>query len=176
MAHSPDDTGDRLGGISWSDVLPAVRGPQVFEALASAANYEEADAANTKLTYTVGNGHAGTFYPAVVAAVPKVIELALHGAPWTRWAAAEVLVDWVWTYEADAEFAVVSLPDGRTVDVTQTVRAQISSATPALRRSLDAESDEIVRGAMEELVHCLETGDWRPPLVQPARLPRDRRE
>ena len=150
--------------------------PQVFEALASAANYEEADAAYTKLTYTVGNGHAGTFYPAAVAAVPKVIELALHGAPWTRWAAAEVLVDWVWTYEADAEFAVVSLPDGRTVDVTQTVRAQISSATPALRRSLDAESDEIVRGAMEELVHCLETGDWRPPLVRPARPPRDRRE
>ena len=28
--------------------------PQVFEALASAANYEEADAAYTKLTYTVG--------------------------------------------------------------------------------------------------------------------------
>ena len=77
-------------GTEWyrpTKVAPALR------ALAAATDQTAARDAGSRVLFAIGNDHAGSLYTAAVPALPFVVEVALHGARWSRWGALEVLID-----------------------------------------------------------------------------------
>lgn len=149
--------GVEAGEIAWerfdgpeeyrpSSVLPAL------EAMASARTGNEAQAAYHAVLFAVGNNHGGTFYPAVVAALPLVLEMTRSGRPWTRFAAVEVAIECVTSFEPEPGFERTVLPDGRMCDVDAAVTRICGEALPRLQHQLDEERHPETRAALSELV------------------------
>lgn len=133
--------------------------PAAFELMRRATNEREANAAYHAMLFAIGNDHRGTLYPVAVAALPEIIQLTHAAAPWTRWAAVQILTDCLTSFEPEPGFEVVTLANGQLVDVQTTVRAQITSSVRNLRSNLDSESDAAVRNALMELVEAIEDAD-----------------
>ncbi len=48
--------------------------------------------------YAFGNAEAGTYYPAVIPAIPILASIVQQGEECPRWAAIEILYDWLFTF------------------------------------------------------------------------------
>jgi hypothetical protein len=72
------------GPHSLSDALTSV---------AQACDKESSLRAYNDLLYAIGNNHAGTYYPVVLAVIPKVDEILLVGKAWPQYTVLEVLID-----------------------------------------------------------------------------------
>lgn len=81
--------------------------------LAAAGTEEEAQEAYHAVLFGVGNNHQGTFYPAVIAAIPLLVQMSVSGSPWTRWGALEVLTDLATSFEAEPGYETF---DGRRIN------------------------------------------------------------
>lgn len=64
-----------------------------LEALRNAHDLDSAEEAYDKFLWSVGNNHAGTFYPVVLAVLPQVEHILKDGGSWAKRAAMESLID-----------------------------------------------------------------------------------
>lgn len=107
---------------------PAVYDPDrvaaAFALLATAGSEAEAQAAYEASLSALGNNHAGTFYPAALAAIPLLRWYQDNRATrrWPRWVAAEVLQDLGQTFVAEPGYETMQLPSGTTCDVATIAR------------------------------------------------------
>ncbi len=67
--------------------------PAALKALEHAHDEASALEACDRFLWTVGNNHAGTFYPIVLAALPQIEQILVDGGVWPRQAALEALID-----------------------------------------------------------------------------------
>ncbi len=105
-----------------STVEPALR------ALACASSEEEATDANNRVLFAVGNNHAGTLYPAAVAAGPEIVEVTLRGSGWAQHAAFEVLVEGV-VFDVEQGFDDFAATNGELVRTREAIDAELAAAT-----------------------------------------------
>ncbi|MCY1045281.1 hypothetical protein OV208_28455 [Corallococcus sp. bb12-1] len=94
---------------SWN---PADEVPQALRALA-AATPETADAVYSRVLYALGNNHAGTYFPVVLAVVPFLGEFLREGSATTRIQTLEILSDLIASFEPKQGFELVELATGR---------------------------------------------------------------
>lgn len=64
-----------------------------LEALRDARDEASAAEAYDAFLWAVGNNHAGTFYPVVLAVLPEVEKLLVEGEYWAQRATIEALID-----------------------------------------------------------------------------------
>ena len=64
-----------------------------IEALRNAHDQQSAEEACDEFLWAMGNNHAGTFYPVVLAALPQIQKILSDGDPWSQRAAMESLID-----------------------------------------------------------------------------------
>lgn len=67
--------------------------PAALKALQNAHDETSALDACDRFLWTVGNNHAGTFFPIVLAALPQMEQILIGGGAWSRQAAIEALID-----------------------------------------------------------------------------------
>lgn len=79
----------------------------------SLASPETGDEAYSRMLYALGNNHAGTYYPVVLAAVPFLGAILRDGGPTARLRTLEMLIDLVGSFEPEPSFAVVESSAGR---------------------------------------------------------------
>ncbi len=76
---------------------PEWNGPHSLSiALTSVAHVcdkESSSRAYNALLYAIGNNHAGTYYPVVLAIIPRIDEILLAGKAWPQHTVLEVLID-----------------------------------------------------------------------------------
>jgi hypothetical protein len=97
------------------DVEPALAG------LAAVSSEHTAREAYNTVLFAIGNNHAGTLYPAVVGAVPRILTLATKGQGWVRRAAMNILVD-VLTFEIEPGFERFTMEDDVRTDTKLALR------------------------------------------------------
>ncbi|RKG92733.1 hypothetical protein [Corallococcus terminator] len=85
--------------------------PQALRALA-AATPETGDAVYSRVLYALGNNHAGTYFPVVLAVVPFLGELLREGSATTRIQTLEILIDLIASFDPDPDFEFIGTPTG----------------------------------------------------------------
>src|ERR1700683_5701702 len=74
----------------------------VADALANVGESNDSDSSEracNKLLYAVGNNHAGTYYPVLVAVTPFMDEILRIGHPWSVRTVLSVLIDLLSSFE-----------------------------------------------------------------------------
>jgi hypothetical protein len=130
---------EALSKIDWSlEPQPSWnREHEVSDALRALAlaTEDSGEAAYSRLLYAVGNNHAGTYFPLVLAIIPFLGEIlrdrTCNSAARTR--ALDVLIDLVGSFEPEAGFELVATAAGpcplkellmdRTLELTKDVEA-----------------------------------------------------
>jgi hypothetical protein len=69
-----------------------------LDALRDAHEEAAADDAADRFLWAIGNNHAGTFHPVVLATLPMLEQLLAAGGPWTQRAVLEALIDLAGTF------------------------------------------------------------------------------
>jgi hypothetical protein len=96
--------------------------PAAFRRLLLASGQAEARAAYDRMLFAVGNNHAGCLYPAAVPAAPLLARVVRERWGWARWAAIEILTEFV-VFDVDrAEFTD---PAGLRVDAKDAIVAAV---------------------------------------------------
>jgi len=109
---------DDLGTVSWhleaqpswnsrDEVCHAIRGLAL-------ATGESGDAAYSRMLYALGNNHAGTYFPVVLAVIPFLGEILRerHCASTARARTLDVLIDLVASFEPEPGFESVTTAAG----------------------------------------------------------------
>lgn len=130
--------------------------PAALEALQHAHDESSALDACDRFLWTVGNNHAGTFYPIVLAALPQMEQILIGGDTWPRQAAMEALIDLGGPFVPE---------QGREthlgVPVQETLRRFIRSMRPHILPLTRASS--ALRRSAEELVELIDDLADLPP-------------
>ncbi len=75
--------------------------------------------------YAFGNSESGTYYPAVVPAIPILALIVQHGEEWPRWTAIEILHDWLFSFYPEQKQGWVIDTNLPAVDLQRLVQAEI---------------------------------------------------
>jgi hypothetical protein len=104
----------------------------------SVASPETSDEAYSRMLYALGNNHAGTYYPVVLAAVPFFGGILRDGGPTARLRTLDVLIDLVGSFEPEPGFEVVAASAGRR-SLNEVLKERVLELTAQIeRRRLDA--------------------------------------
>lgn len=115
--------------------------PKSIESLAKLSDPKESQQTYDRVLHDVGNNHAGTLYPAAVAAVDFIAEVALEGpTSQARQCAAEILID-MNIFDAEPGFEVVAQPDAPQGNLTDLVRSKIHRSRNAFDRMAKLDSE-----------------------------------
>jgi hypothetical protein len=104
----------------------------------------------------VGNDHAGTLYPAAVAATEVLLGIIAERPDGPRRAALSVLLDWWGVFHPEPGFEAFTDTDGRTVHVVPAIVERIRQAAPVLEEV--AAHDPGNRRLVRELTAALGRG------------------
>ena len=108
--------------------------PKALRALSAATTEEAANRAYDRVLYAVGNNHAGTYFPVVVAAIPFLGEVLEYGAAPARIGTLDVLIDLMTSFEPEPGHEIIERPDGARVPLTQLLQTAVQALRPALKR------------------------------------------
>lgn len=134
----PPHTLDDPASPPWSssDEIEAA-----LRALAAASRKTD-QAAYHRVLFSIGNGHARTYWPAALSLIPRLADLLCDGTEVARLRALHVLLDLLCLFAPEPGFEIVETPEGRR-HLAQLVRAEISrleravaqieASTPSLR-------------------------------------------
>jgi hypothetical protein len=89
--------------VDWAAyaIPPSPRGyepervPSAFRRLLAVSNWGQAATAYGQMLFAVGNNHAGYLYPAAVPAASLLARTVRERSGWTRWAAMEILIEFL---------------------------------------------------------------------------------
>ncbi|XVU28788.1 hypothetical protein ACQPZJ_17535 [Actinoplanes sp. CA-054009] len=96
--------------------------PAAFRSLLSVSSQAEASAACHRMLFAVGNNHAGLLYPAAVPATSLLTRIVQEQPGWIRWAALEILTEFV---AFDVDRAEFTDPEGLPVQAKNAILAAI---------------------------------------------------
>jgi hypothetical protein len=119
-----------LAQPSWNasdTVAAALRG------LGSCASETASREAYDRVLYALGNNHAGTYYPVVLAALPFLAEILEGGGAWARIATLDVLIELSTSFEPEPSFEMVVTPAGERMDLRVLVRQGVARFSPLIR-------------------------------------------
>ena len=126
----------------WNDA-DSVDG--ALEALRKVHDVTSAIEAQDRFLWAVGNNHAGTFHPVVLATLPRLDQLLRGGNSWTQHAVLECLIDLAGSFVAEEGHAThLGAP------VQDTLQAFVQSLRPRIAELAEA-SDVESRSARELL-------------------------
>jgi hypothetical protein len=105
--------------------------PKAFRLLVAVSNQEQGWAAYNAMLFAVGNNHAGCLYPAAVPAAPLLTRVVreLHG--WPRWAALEILIDYL---AFDVDRVRFTDPTGSVIETKEAILAAVRNIHEDLER------------------------------------------
>ena len=128
---------ETISGLNWAEFpQPKWNSPgEVPEALLQMIQVEnktEAQSAYHRVLFSLGNDHAGTYYPAAIHAVPFLIEMLAHDKDFVREAALDVLIDLLGSFEPEAAFRSFSNSSGIEVPLNAALRDAVSGYRPMI--------------------------------------------
>lgn len=94
---------------SWSGEGEVVR---ALRALAEAASETAGQTAYSRVLFALGNNHAGTYYPVVLAALPFLAEILRDGGLQARLRTCDVLIDLLASFAPEPGYEVTGTPSG----------------------------------------------------------------
>ena len=106
----------RIEAIHWSEYAQPEWNnsrsvPDALAQLIGAADAESGSFAYDSFLFAVGNNHAGTYYPVLIAAMPFVEEVAVRGPRWPQRSALSVLNDLFGSFHPEPGYEKALLPD-----------------------------------------------------------------
>lgn len=125
--------------------------------VAGATDEPSSRAAYNDLLFAVGNNHAGTYFPVLLAVLPALYPLLETGGEWTKRAILEALSDLVASFEPDPRFVSVILDGEIPRPLSVLVRASVRSARSAIERI--AGSTSLAAAQAEDLLPVLGEAD-----------------
>ncbi|MCY1034259.1 hypothetical protein OV207_22580 [Corallococcus sp. BB11-1] len=144
-----------LGDVLWDQEIqpsdnPRGAVPRALCALA-ASTRETGNEAGIRVRYSLGNAHAGTYFPVVLAVIPFLGELLREGGTHARIETLEILIDLLASYEPEQGFDLVETAGGLR-PLKELVREKIAGLEADVERCLTAAtSPDEVRPAQEIL-------------------------
>lgn len=119
-----------------------------------AATEADAAAAYEALLNAVGNNHAGTYYPVVLAIVNRLGFHVEFGEPWAQYAAVQVLLDLAGSFEPEAGHDVFGMDGAKPASL----RAQLQEHVQALATKLEflARCERPASTCAQELLELIE--------------------
>ncbi|HEX7639340.1 MAG TPA: hypothetical protein VF457_13165 [Burkholderiaceae bacterium] len=114
-----------------------------LRAIQDANSKEASSRACHKLLYSVGNNHAGTYYPVVLVAVPALAAILHEGSFWARHAALNVLVELCGSFEPEPEFL-----DFEGAPLSSALMQKVAVLVPLVER-LATETDAVGQSARD---------------------------
>jgi len=151
---------ESLDSIEWG-ALPQPPSNRVGElsaalrALAAVGSVEEAERVYHQVLYALGNNHAGTYYPVVLAAVPFLGELLQHGSNLARQTTLDILVDLTGSFEPEPGFETVVDQTGRSVRLDRAMYQAVGDLGREIRTCAAAEAPDRQRSLARELISQL---------------------
>lgn len=135
---------DQLNDIEWSSLaqpnwnqLDTV--PRALRLLAGCNSEAEGRHAYNEVLYALGNNHAGTYFPVVLAALPFLKEILEAGGECARLRTLDILIDLSGSFWPDPEFETVLTLDGRRVKLRSLVRQYIRRLAPTVEAIIQSE-------------------------------------
>lgn len=129
-----------------------------LERVVRAHDKETSVSAYDDLLYALGNNHAGTYYPVVLAVMPSIEKILRSGKPWPQHTALEALIDLIVSFAPEPGHETF-----RGVSVSRALRDHIIALKPCLDalvtdndmatksvQELQASLDETEQGASRE--------------------------
>ena len=147
-AHTDMDTPDaaRFPQPEWNDADSV---EEALEALRTAQDDASALEAQDRFLWAVGNNHAGTFHPVVLATLPRLDQLLRGGNSWTQHAVLECLIDLAGSFvPAEGHAMHLGAP------VQDTLQAFIQSLRPRIAEL--AEGSDVESGSARELLELID--------------------
>lgn len=131
----------QIESIQWSEFAqPEWNGPNsVVLALTSAASASDAESCTTaynKVLYALGNNHAGTYYPVILAALPVFDSLVRLDLPWPQRGALCLLDDLFTSFSPEPGYEVANV-NGEDIDVEVAFRSGARALLPMLQLLAD---------------------------------------
>jgi hypothetical protein len=128
---------ERLRDMNWAEIpQPAWNSPtEVPDALFAVSKIEgelNAERAYHRLLYAFGNNHCGSYYPVVLSAVPFLVEMLSQGNSLTRTTVLDVLLDLLYSFSPEPEFAIIELSPGFEVPLETALRDTIKALRPQI--------------------------------------------
>jgi hypothetical protein len=147
--------------IAWS----AIPGPEYYDARLAESAFEglldpapSARDAAASLRRAVGNDHAGTLYPAAVAATKWLVELIEANPGKPRDVAISVLLDWWGMFQAEPGYEVFIDSHGETVELIPAIMEFVESARPVIEAIAVDDPGAAKKAGL--LLKCLDAG-WK---------------
>ncbi len=130
--------------------------PRSLRKLASCASDAEANDAYNCYLYAVGNNHAGTYCPVVLATIPFLGEILQRGSELSQASVLDVLIDLVGSFDPEPAFELIVQPDGQREELAVLLRMQVLRLSPLIREigedpGRGAEARRLARELLEVL-------------------------
>lgn len=106
--------------------------PDALAKLMAATDVESCSSACDKLLYSVGNDHAGTYYPVLLAVLPFLEEAVMQGAHWPQRAALSVLDDLYASFHPEPGYEQAVLPGVGAQEIESRFRHRVKALSSAL--------------------------------------------
>ena len=92
------------------------------------------------LMYSVGNNHAGTYYPVLLAAMPFLEQAAMEGSLWPQRAALSALDDLFASFHPEPGYEQASLNGADSQEIEPVLRRRVRALRDSLERIAQGES------------------------------------
>ncbi|WP_437653232.1 hypothetical protein [Sorangium sp. So ce1182] len=129
---------ETLGSAPWASLAQPEWNkpdevPTSLRELASCASYAEAQAAYSRYLFAVGNNHAGTYFPVVLATIPFLGEILQGGSELSQARALDALIDLVGSFAPEPAFELIAQHDGQREELAVLLRMQVVRLSPLIR-------------------------------------------
>jgi len=117
-----------------------------FDAVLNAADEQSSEKAYHDLLFAVGNNHAGTYYSVVLGVLPAVGVVLCEGAPWSKHAVLEALIDLYVSFEPE---------NGQEIYCERSLKDTVDEAIGVLRPLVERLAGEsfVGKSARELIAH-----------------------
>jgi hypothetical protein len=152
---------ERLESVPWSSLAqPSANKPSsvpdALARLAAAESETEAREAYHRFLFTVGNDHAGTYFPVVIQTLPFIEEVLRGPAVHARNAALEILIDLTGSFAPDPSHELVDDETRGRLPLRQLVLEHMTTLSDLIRTlALDISADYTTRRLASDLLDLL---------------------
>src|ERR1035437_4067647 len=91
----------------WNNATSLER---AFQRVAMVSTKPESSDAYNEVLYAVGNNHAGTYYPVVLAAAPLIEQILREGTEWSQHTVLEALIDLCGSFQPEPGYELFQAP------------------------------------------------------------------
>lgn len=119
-----------------------------MEDVMQAHDEQSSSSAYNRLLYAVGNNHAGSYFPVVLAVMPGLEEILRSGKSWPQHAVLEALIDLLTSFQPDPAHGIF-----QGASLSAALRERIRALKPLLG-TLTTDNPMTNKSA-HDLLHCL---------------------